>query len=657
MTTDPPKSPKSTIVQLTPSLESRTSHNDNRVSDEDSRKYTPRTLIEATKKALGRPHTQEQHEQGRDPGSKPSTACEEDGRPPTSETMPAVPPLPREMEMRDGQRHYSRDYPQRTGASPSASPTKSQFPPTSPTASKHESSPTATSFAREARTSDARSYEAARTSEARSYDAARTSEAGPARSSIQFLGPARQTVLRMSMNENAAVARETGSDDTAREAKPRAVGIYEPVDDATYEKHPERFTQDRQRRLVPMYKLYEHANWHPFGGRWVTGSNPVPFVLALLMVAAPIVVFSVFVCPYVWQELHKAPVIVFAYLAALTLSSMLMTSFSDPGIIPRNLDAMAPPDDFTIDVNGPPAPRAASEPVAASEAESASEPSTSRAASSDVAGSDVAGSDLTGSVRRAWGGRRRPPLQYYAKLPPPWVAVGLPGDSDEPLSVYDPQAQHYLYPPATKAVRVHGTDVQLKYCGTCRIYRPPRASHCKHCDNCVEHEDHHCIWLNNCIGRRNYRYFYSFLLSTTLLALFTISFSLVRLILPLHRPGGPASFAESIRRHPVVLALLLYVAINTMMVGSLFLYHTVLISRNMTTHEVLGATHAQRRTSDAQSGSRRPMLFSMASPYSRGSCLTNWAVALCSPSLPTSVKWNARVDPEGIEEMIPLRRP
>ncbi|XP_022104473.1 palmitoyltransferase ZDHHC9-like isoform X2 [Acanthaster planci] len=280
-------------------------------------------------------------------------------------------------------------------------------------------------------------------------------------------------------------------------------------------------------------------------GRIMMARQKGVFFLTLGLIIITCTLFFAFDCPYLAGRLSVAIPIVGGLLVIFCLSTLLRTSFSDPGVLPR-----ATPDEAA--------------------------------------------------------------------------------DIERQMEVPNPDNPTYRPPPRIKEVVINGQTVKLKYCFTCKIFRPPRASHCSLCDNCVEQFDHHCPWVGNCVGKRNYRFFYLFIVSTCFLAIYVFACNITTIVLLSNQEGG---FLEALKKTPasIIEALICFVSIWSVL--GLAGFHTYLVASSQTTNEDIKGTWSSKRSQ------------ATFNPYSHGSVISNCCMTICGPFTPSLIDRRGFVAP------------
>jgi len=144
-------------------------------------------------------------------------------------------------------------------------------------------------------------------------------------------------------------------------------------------------------------------------------------------------------------------------------------------------------------------------------------------------------------------------------------------------------------------------------CRTCHFLKPARSKHCSICKACIAKADHHCIWLNNCVGRNNYVYFIALLFWLSILLAYgmCLGFSTLdgilqeRLVLRFTRgsitskhwaqrldwPSYFQLWAMAVAEYVRIGAVTLLSALSFPLTTGLFLYHVYLVWAGTTTNE------------------------------------------------------------------------
>ena len=135
-----------------------------------------------------------------------------------------------------------------------------------------------------------------------------------------------------------------------------------------------------------------------------------------------------------------------------------------------------------------------------------------------------------------------------------------------------------------------GVFKTTKICLTCNIARPFRSTHCSDCDNCTLRFDHHCPWIGGCVGKRNYIYFFIFLILLNIKNVYLLIFSIIHICKTYMNSTDEEKKIKSWIARKLLsvipsLFTIIFIGATMLFTTGLIIYHITLIIKNITTKE------------------------------------------------------------------------
>lgn len=144
-------------------------------------------------------------------------------------------------------------------------------------------------------------------------------------------------------------------------------------------------------------------------------------------------------------------------------------------------------------------------------------------------------------------------------------------------------------------VNIGGFMKKIKFCETCILYRPPKTSHCKYCDSCVEKFDHHCFWIGNCVGKNNYHDFFIFLINLLIFDFLKFVISIITGIYLICNRHKKNLLINCFYLHIIFCGIILvYSIVFGVFLIILYKYHVRLVFKGITTYEDIKKTYVNQ---------------------------------------------------------------